>query len=38
MDMIGTLNTTSPTVLIEGASVSQAVIDGLAEAAGAYTL
>lgn len=37
MDMIGTLNTTSPTVLIEGASVSQAVIDGLAEAAGAYT-
>jgi Zn-dependent M28 family amino/carboxypeptidase len=37
MDMIGTLNTTSPTVLLEGAEFSQTVIDGLAEAAAIYT-
>jgi Zn-dependent M28 family amino/carboxypeptidase len=37
MDMIGTLNTPQPTVLLEGATVSQAVIDGLAEAAATYT-
>lgn len=37
MDMIGTLNSPSPTVLLEGAGVSQAVIDGLAEAAATYT-
>lgn len=37
MDMIGTLNSPSPTVLLEGAGVSQAVIDGLAEAAASYT-
>jgi hypothetical protein len=37
MDMIGTRNTSSPTVLIEGAFISQAVIDGLAEAAAKYT-
>jgi Peptidase family M28 len=38
MDMIGTLNSPSPTVLLEGGKgVSQAVIDGLAEAAATYT-
>ena len=37
MDMIGTLNTPAPTVLLEGAGVSQGVIDGLAEAAASYT-
>ena len=37
MDMIGTLNTPAPTVLLEGAAVSQGVIDGLAEAAASYT-
>jgi Zn-dependent M28 family amino/carboxypeptidase len=37
MDMIGTLNTTNPTVLLEGAPVSQSIIDALAEAAGIYT-
>lgn len=37
MDMVGTLNSPSPTVLVEGAAVSQAVIDGLAEAAATYT-
>ncbi|MCA1624023.1 MAG: M28 family metallopeptidase, partial [Acidobacteria bacterium] len=37
MDMIGTLNTSAPTVLIEGASVSQPVIDGLANTAAVYT-
>lgn len=37
MDMIGTLNSPTPTVLLEGAGVSQAVIDGLAEAAATYT-
>ncbi len=37
MDMIGSLNTEVPTVLIEGAPVSQTVIDGLALAAADYT-
>ncbi len=37
MDMIGTLNTPQRSVLLEGAAVSQAVIDGLAEAAATYT-
>jgi hypothetical protein len=37
MDMIGTANTPAPTVLLEGAPISQAVIDGLAAAASAYT-
>lgn len=37
MDMIATLNTTQPTVLLEGAPVSQAVIDGLAAAAASHT-
>ena len=37
MDMVGTSNTPSPTVLLEGATVSQAVIDGLAAAAATYT-
>jgi hypothetical protein len=37
MDMIGTLNTTNPTVLLEGAPVSQSIIDALAEAAEIYT-
>lgn len=37
MDMIATLNTPSPTVLIEGAPLSQPLIDGLAEAAAAHT-
>ncbi len=37
MDMIGTVNTATPTVLLEGASVSQSLIDGLAEAAETYT-
>lgn len=37
MDMIGTVNTASRSVLIEGATRSMAMIDGLAEAAGAYT-
>jgi hypothetical protein len=37
MDMIGSLNTASPTVLLEGAPLSQATIDGLAEAAETYT-
>ena len=37
MDMVGTRNTPVPTVLLEGASSSQAVIDGLAEAAAAHT-
>lgn len=37
MDMIGTLNTPTPTVLLEGAALSQAVIDGLADAAATYT-
>ena len=33
MDMIGRLNTTAPSVLLEGAPVSQHVIDALAQAA-----
>jgi len=37
MDMVGTRNTPAPTVLLEGAPASQAVIDGLAEAAAAHT-
>lgn len=37
MDMIGTMNTTLPGVMLEGASVSERVIDGLAEAAATYT-
>ena len=37
MDMIGSLNTASPAVLLEGAALSQAVIDGLDAAAGTYT-
>jgi FMN phosphatase YigB (HAD superfamily) len=37
MDMIGTLNTPSPGVLLEGAAVSRPVIDGLAAAAATFT-
>jgi hypothetical protein len=37
MDMIATVNTPSPTVLLEGAEVSQGVIDALASAAATYT-
>src|SRR5262249_48966567 len=37
MDMIGTLNTAARGVLLEGASLSQAVIDGLKAAAETYT-
>jgi Zn-dependent M28 family amino/carboxypeptidase len=37
MDMVGSLNSAAPTVLLEGAAVSQAVIDGLALAASTYT-
>jgi hypothetical protein len=37
MDMIACLNTESPTVLLEGAVTSQAVIDALADAAHAHT-
>ncbi|HEU0147887.1 MAG TPA: M28 family metallopeptidase [Bradyrhizobium sp.] len=37
MDMIASLNSASPTVLLEGAPVSQAVIDGLSAAASTYT-
>jgi Peptidase family M28 len=37
MDMIGSLNTPAPTVLLEGAALSQSVIDGLASAAATYT-
>jgi len=37
MDMIGSLNTAMPTVLLEGASLSQPLIDGLAAAAATYT-
>ena len=33
MDMIGRLNTAAPSVLLEGATVSQSVIDALAQAA-----
>jgi Zn-dependent M28 family amino/carboxypeptidase len=37
MDMIGTLNTETPTVLLEGAPLSGAVIEGLVAAAASYT-
>ncbi len=37
MDMIGTLNTADPTVLLEGATVSQALLADLANAAATYT-
>jgi Zn-dependent M28 family amino/carboxypeptidase len=37
MDMIGTVNTPVPTVLLEGAELSQRLIDRLAEAAATYT-
>lgn len=37
MDMIATLNTAQPTVLLEGATLSQSVIDGLADAAATYS-
>jgi Peptidase family M28 len=37
MDMIGSLNAASPSVLLEGAPVSQSVIDGLSDAAATYT-
>ena len=37
MDMIGHVNTTPEKVLLEGAAVSQGVIDGLAAAAGQFT-
>jgi Zn-dependent M28 family amino/carboxypeptidase len=37
MDMIGCRNAGPRTVLLEGAPVSQSIIDGLAEAAAAYT-
>jgi hypothetical protein len=36
MDMIATRNTPQPTVLLEGAALSQSVIDGLSEAAATY--
>jgi hypothetical protein len=37
MDMMATVNTSDPTVLLEGASLSQHLIDALAEAAAAFT-
>lgn len=37
MDMIGSLNTASPTVLLEGAAISQPLINRLADAATTYT-
>lgn len=37
MDMIASLNTPAPTVLLEGAAVSQDVIDALADAAQTHT-
>lgn len=37
MDMIGSLNSNSRSVLLEGAPLSQTVIDGLAQAAATYT-
>lgn len=37
MDMIGSLNTATPTVMLEGATISQEVIDALALAAENYT-
>jgi len=37
MDMIGVRNTAAPTVLLEGAAISQTVMDELADAAATYT-
>src|SRR5580765_6170678 len=37
MDMVGSLNSATQSVLLEGATVSQAVIDGLSDAASTYT-
>ena len=37
MDMIGSVNTVAPSVLLEGSVVSQSVVDGLSEAADTYT-
>ena len=37
MDMVGSLNNASPSVLLEGAVVSQSVMDGLRDAAETYT-
>lgn len=37
MDMIGSKNTSSAQVLLEGAAISQAMIDGLAESADQFT-
>ena len=37
MDMVATLNTASPTVLLEGAPVSRTLMEELAEAAATYT-
>lgn len=37
MDMIGSVNAHPPSVLLEGAALSQPLIDRLAEAAGAFT-
>jgi Zn-dependent M28 family amino/carboxypeptidase len=37
LDMVGSLNTTTPTVLLEGAPLSSAIIDDLATAASTYT-
>jgi Zn-dependent M28 family amino/carboxypeptidase len=37
MDMIATLNTSTRSVMLEGAPLSQSVIDGLVEAAATYT-
>jgi Peptidase family M28 len=37
MDMIGTMNTSLPSVMLEGAPLSESIIDSLAEAAATYT-
>jgi Zn-dependent M28 family amino/carboxypeptidase len=37
LDMVGSLNTATPTVLLEGAPLSKALIDDLAAAAATYT-
>ena len=37
MDMVGSLNSQTRSVLLEGAALSQAVIDGLSDAASTYT-
>lgn len=37
MDMVATLNTVSPTVLLEGAPISRTLMEELAEAAATYT-